>query len=500
MLTSLALAADAPCYLIFAFIIDLMDSTTTTQHDEAVLFRQCLLNSMTDGVAFLDRDLRVTAWNQRLERMTGLAAKKMLNQRYDRNMLGFRDPIAGTLIPESEDPIALMLKTVEEIKGDYRIANPSNREMRVRLTAAPVICADHQFLGCVLILHDDSTELDLQRQLRDLHALSILDPLTQVSNRNGFERAMNYFVQKHQEAKTPYSLIICDIDFFKQINDNYNHHIGDQALVAFASLLQKSVSDRDVLARFGGEEFVILCDDCNLKSAASRAEEIRKMLNRTPIEVLEGKFITASFGVAELHPGESSTDLFVRADTALIEAKETGRNRVITSESAQNVLYATQDPLADTIVNGVSWPSLTGQALITGKFRTRTPISVLVEKLRGFIVEMDAELRTVGADHAAMILEFEDPSDFSRKGRFDVRIDFIENVEGEASQKHGRRTYTYLRITIRLAKRKWFSTNVPELADDLLTEIRGYFMVNNDCDIVEAMQPATKPVKRGRED
>ena len=469
---------------------------TTTQQDDAVLFRQCLLDCMTEGAVFLDRNLQITAWNPRLERMTGLAAKNLLNKRYDCNTLAFRDSSTGKRLSEKEDPIASLLKTCQVVKGAYRIADSSNHELRIQLTATPVIGTDQQFLGCVLLIHDDSTELDLQRQLRDLHALSILDPLTQVSNRNGFERAMDYFVYKHEQANTPYSLIICDIDFFKQINDNYNHHIGDQALVAFASLLQTLVTDRDVLARFGGEEFVILCDNCDLASAATRAEMIRKELNRTPMKMLDGKFITASFGVAELQPNETSTELFVRADTALIEAKETGRNRVITSEATCNTLFAKHDSAREPLQDGLSWPSLTDKSLVSGKFRTRTPISVLVEKLRGFIVEMNAELRTVEANHAAMVIEFEDPSDFSRKGRFNVRIDFIEDVEGEASQKHGRRTYTYLRVSIRLAKRKWFSTNVPELADDLLTEIRSYFMVSNDCDIVEGIQPATRNQER----
>ena len=473
-----------------------MEPFTTTQQDDGVLFRQCLLNSMTDGAVFLDRNLRVTAWNQRLERMTGLAAKQLLSQRYDRSMLRLRNPTTGELVPETLDPVVLLLKSVQSVTGSYRISDGSNRELRIQLTATPVIDADNQFLGCVLLIHDDSAELDLQRQLRDLHALSILDPLTQVSNRNGFERAMDYFVDKHEQSNTPYSLIICDIDFFKQINDNYNHHVGDLALVAFAALLQTLITDRDVLARFGGEEFVILCDNCDLASAATRAEKIRKELNKTPMEMLNGKFITASFGVAELQPKESSTELFVRADTALIEAKETGRNRVVTSEVESNTLFAKQDSAREPLQNGLSWPSLTGKPLVNGKFRTRTPISVLVEKLRGFIVEMDAELRAVESNHAAMIIEFEDRADYSRKGRFQVRIDFLEDIEGETSQKHGRRTYTYLRITIRLAKRKWFSTNVPELADDLLTEIRSYFMVNNDCDIVEGMQPATEVRER----
>jgi len=109
---------------------------------------------------------------------------------------------------------------------------------------------------------------------------------------------------------------------------------------------------------------------------------------------------------------------------------------------------------------------------------------------------MDAELRNVEANHAVMVLEFEDRNDYARKGRFEVRIDFVEDGEGENSEKHGRRTYTFLRITIRLAKRKWFSTNAPDLADDLLNEIRSFFMITSDADIVQTIKPATDPQAR----
>lgn len=450
---------------------------------------------MTDGAVFLDRNLRVTAWNRRLEKMTGLASKNILNQRYDVKMLGFKDPASNQSVPEGHDPIARVLKTMDTVKGDYRISGSNGQELSIQLTASPVIDAEGQFLGCILLIHDDSIQLDLKRQLRDLHAFSILDPLTQVANRAAFERAMEISVHNRRQSDEKFSLIVCDIDFFKQINDNYNHHVGDQALVAFSGILKTFVGDHDVLARFGGEEFVILCHNSDLETAAQRAEEIRKTLNKTPMSMIDGKFITASFGVSELLPDDSPTDLFVRADTALIQAKEQGRNRVITSSPNPAANLAAHDSARD-LISGVTWPSLKGEAIISDKFKTRTPIPVLVEKLRGFIVEMDAELRNVEANHAVMALEFEDRNDYSRKGRFEVRIDFVEDVEGEGTDKHGRRTYTYLRVTIKLAKRKWFSTNAPDLATDLLNEIRSYFMINRDCDLVQSIKPATENKER----
>ena len=208
-----------------------MDSQTTIRQDEAVVFRQILLNTMTDGAVFLDRNLRVIAWNSRLEKMTGLAAKNLLNQRYAITMLGFKDPVSGKPVPEAKDPVTLLLKTVDTVSGAYRIAGCNGHELSIELTASPVIDAMGQFIGCILLIHDDSAQLNLKRQLRDLHAFSILDPLTQVANRAAFERAMEMSFHNREHSDDKFSLIVADIDFFKQINDNYNHHIGDQALV-----------------------------------------------------------------------------------------------------------------------------------------------------------------------------------------------------------------------------------------------------------------------------
>ena len=184
-----------------------MDSQSTTHHDEAVVFRQTLLNTMTDGAVFLDRNLRITAWNPRLEKMTGLAAKNLLNKKYDRMMLGFKDPASGKPIPEHEDPIAQLLKAVDTVKGDYRIAGSNGQELSIQLTGSPVIDGEGQFIGCILLIHDDSTELDLKRQLQDLHAFSILDPLTQVANRAAFERAMEMAFHSQQHSGEKLSLI-----------------------------------------------------------------------------------------------------------------------------------------------------------------------------------------------------------------------------------------------------------------------------------------------------
>jgi diguanylate cyclase (GGDEF)-like protein len=111
------------------------------------------------------------------------------------------------------------------------------------------------------------------------------------------------------------------------VNDNYGHEVGDKVLVAFGDLLRRRTRATDIVARFGGEEFVVLMPDTDLANAFAIADRIREAFAASTIEPLPNP-LTASFGVAEMAPGEQGNDLLRRADIALYDAKHSGRNRV----------------------------------------------------------------------------------------------------------------------------------------------------------------------------
>ena len=346
----------------------------------------------------------------------------------------------------------------------------------------------------MILIQDTSVKLDLQRQLKDLYAFSMLDPLTQVANRAEFERVLDEFVRLRNTQDFECSLIICDIDFFKSINDNYNHHIGDQALVSFASLLKKFVRQQDLVARYGGEEFVILCANCDVESAVQRAEEIRVTLTKTPQQMLDGKCITASFGVSELMPGDCGTDFFIRADTALLKAKELGRNRVVEANTGGGTNAPVLKSAEQKSLSGANWRKLKGQVLISEEYQTSTPLTVLVEKLRGYILETEAEIRRVDADFASLTVEVEDEKDYSKKGTFIVNVEFQE-LEDTSDEKIGRRSMTYIRISIREGKKKWFATNTLELAPQIIKDLRTFLMLNENNSKLKIDPQATQSTR-----
>jgi diguanylate cyclase (GGDEF)-like protein/PAS domain S-box-containing protein len=454
------------------------------------LFRQCLLDNLRDGVIFVDARCRILVWSQSVEVMTGISSSRVDGVELTPALLGLNDCQGN---PVLENPLIECFEEKRKTSKDFKLIGRSGREVKVEMSFSPVMGSDRSIQGAVILVHDSSVQLDLKRQLQDLYEFSMLDPLTQVANRAEFERVLDEFVRLRNTSDFQCSLIVCDIDFFKQVNDNYNHHIGDQALVSFAGLLKKFVRARDVVARYGGEEFVILCANCDRASAVQRAEEIRLTLTKTPQQMLDGKCITASFGVSELLAGDTATNFFIRADTALLRAKELGRNRVVEADAASQNGETEMKSAEITSLAGVTWRKAKGQSLLCEEYGTTTPLAVLVEKLRGYILDTEAEIRRVSPDFASLIVEAEDPDNFSRKGTFVVDIEFKEReTEGE-EQTFGRRKKSFIRITVREGKRKWFSTNARELAPVVVSELRRYLMINDEASKLKVTPVATKP-------
>jgi len=157
---------------------------------------------------------------------------------------------------------------------------------------------------------------------------SLTDALTGVGNRRRFEQALEIEINRDRRGKGPLSAVMADVDDFKRVNDEHGHGVGDQVLADLGELLKSQTRSTDVVARFGGEEFVVLLPHTDLAQATLKAEQFRTALEVRVIVAL-GRPVTASFGVAELVDGEDRESFFARIDAALYRAKGEGRNRVV---------------------------------------------------------------------------------------------------------------------------------------------------------------------------
>ncbi len=168
--------------------------------------------------------------------------------------------------------------------------------------------------------------LELQELARDLRRKATTDPLTGLPNRLKFDASLADEIARAQRYHSSLALIMFDIDHFKRVNDLHGHQAGDAVLVGLSQLLSGQVRSVDLLARWGGEEFVLLAPGSDAATARQAAEKLKTLVAEANFDAV-GK-ISCSFGVAELSAGDSAETLVARADGALYRAKLSGRNRV----------------------------------------------------------------------------------------------------------------------------------------------------------------------------
>ncbi|HCM06726.1 MAG TPA: hypothetical protein DIC30_12030 [Oceanospirillales bacterium] len=168
-----------------------------------------------------------------------------------------------------------------------------------------------------------------QHAIEEQRKKAMHDALTGLPNREAYDQRLDQEITRLQRYGNKLSLMVCDIDLFKRINDNYGHLAGDKVLKIIAKSLQINLRDSDFIARFGGEEFVALMPETSREEAKLVADKLRQKIENSPFSFKkEPVQITISFGISEFAQNESADEVFARADKALYEAKDNGRNQV----------------------------------------------------------------------------------------------------------------------------------------------------------------------------
>ncbi len=451
----------------------LTDSTAQTKdrHDMR-FFEDRLLDNMHDAVVFIDASMRVLQWNHGAERMTGINATSICDRRWAPTLLNIQGE-KGTAISEEDCPVISAITSGVQSLRRLSIGGRSRDRVAVDTHAIPVVDPDGAILGAVLILHDASSETSLEERCQSLHTKATRDPLTQVANRAEFDRVFELFINTHRQQRVPCSLIICDLDKFKRINDTYGHQAGDEAIKTLAKLLKSSCRPGDLVARYGGEEFVMLCADCDNAAAARRADEIRKRLEQTPQAALEGRSITASFGVTEIQPGDTSETMLRRSDRGLLIAKEKGRNTVVqlgagASESEEAPVF---------------WgrAATGGDCCFSTELHTPMPLSVLREKLIGFVA--DHQAKVLRQDDTGVIMRLENRRQPQRRRAdrsvsFEVSLNLSQRTDSDSKcQENAKRNIPYSCITVTIRPRRLRDRRrdgVEAAARDVIASLRSY--------------------------
>jgi len=442
-------------------------------------FYRRMMNHIQNGIIFIDTEYRILDWNSAAEKITGRTAQSVLHQRWTAEIVGLCDA-EGFRIDEAQCPFRLLLAKEEPTKQRLSIKKSENTLIQLSVEVVPITNERDQICGAAMILEDVSETAELEKKIIHLRERACQDQHTKVANRGELNRQLPEFVAYHQRTREPASIIICDIDFFKKINDNFSHQAGDEALIMFAQLLKDSCRETDFIARYGGEEFVLLCGQCDLKEAKEFSETIRSKLSRMPIPSIRNQCITASFGVAMINPEDTDETVLARADKGLLIAKESGRNRVVClGEEIKN-----PDSKDATPSKGwFRWLGIAPERCISAELLTNVPREVTLQKLKGFVNEYSAIVHHVDQNH--VILEIDcrtapiPKAKNERLGKFRINIE-IADVEMKAG---GSQTSTRICTLLdteftALKNRDRRSESVRSQATRLKTALQGYLVAH----------------------
>jgi diguanylate cyclase (GGDEF)-like protein len=289
-------------------------------------FANAVINALSSNICVLDRSARIIAVNFAWQ---SFGAENLHGQTSDvgSNYLHVCQNSSGAGSEEADDFAAglraVLAGNTPIFQMEYRCHSPTaSRWFLGRVT--PLGIAE----GGAVISHEDITGRRLLEN--ELEKLATTDPLTGLPNRRYFFEVANVEFEKVRRFNAQASIIMMDVDAFKAVNDTHGHAAGDEVLRSICRRCRAMMRQSDVLARFGGEEFVVLLPHTTAADASKVAELLRRTICEHTVQTSQRHiFVTASFGVTGVHADDASVDdALARADRALYQAKHAGRNCV----------------------------------------------------------------------------------------------------------------------------------------------------------------------------
>ncbi|WP_339799880.1 sensor domain-containing diguanylate cyclase [uncultured Marinobacter sp.] len=279
--------------------------------DNAQRFER-LMSASSSGVAILEGGVIVDA-NPGLELLTGFNRSQLIRQ-----------PIGTLFADGSQTDLKSHLRL-----GDVRQQNLVARHLHKGSFDAEISLSSigQQGRDQIMELRDISHHKALEAQLNEL---ATHDPLTATLNRRAFDQALQTELERSERYQHTFCVALLDLDHFKRINDDFGHTAGDEVLVAFSSCCRQQLRSVDQLARFGGEEFIILMVDTDIESSRQLLERIRLAVHQLQVSELPTDYpIRFSGGLARWQPGDTRDTLIRRADRSLYQAKSGGRDCIV---------------------------------------------------------------------------------------------------------------------------------------------------------------------------
>ena len=291
-------------------------------------FHAKLLDSVFDGVYFVDPERKITYWNRGAENLTGYSAREAVQRHCYDNFLGHVDE-KGCALCTNGCPLTSTLLDGQRREADVFLRHKLGHRVPVCVRVAPITNQSGQIVGAVEIFNDVSARKQVERRVRELEGIAFRDTLTCLPNRRYVELKVKQSLEELRQFERPFGLLMFDVDHFKQVNDRYGHDTGDAILKVISETMTKSLRANDIVGRWGGEEFLAVLLDVDAGLLRGLAERCRSLVAESGVLSGESRIsVTVSVGATLVTREDSIHEAIKRADQLMYVSKSSGRNRI----------------------------------------------------------------------------------------------------------------------------------------------------------------------------
>jgi len=287
-----------------------------------------LLDNLHDGVYFADRNRVIRYWNKAAERITGYQAGEVIGSRCEDDILSHVDA-GGCSLCTADCPLSAAIAEIAPKERDVFLHHKEGHRVPVWIRTSPVLDAEGQVIGAVELMSDNSAKLNALQRVEELQELAYIDPVTITGNRRYAEVTLQNRIDELQRYGWSFGVLFVDLDNFKDINDRYGHQTGDDVLLFVAKTLSSNLRTSDFVARWGGDEFIVIVTNVSGRVLASMTDKLRLLISQSFLHSEKGKIrVTVSIGGGMARADDTPQSLLSRADKLLYASKSNGKNRV----------------------------------------------------------------------------------------------------------------------------------------------------------------------------
>ena len=291
-----------------------------------------LLDSLFDGVYYVDTERRITYWNAAAERISGYSKVDAIGCCCAGNLLRHIDSNGRELCLEG-CPLAATMRDGKSRESSIFLHHAQGHRVPVSVRTSPVRDEKGEIIGAVEIFCDNSSSIQILHEYERFKQEAYLDALTRIGNRRYAEMTLSTREYELQAHCIPFGVLFMDIDHFKRFNDQYGHKTGDDVLVMVAKSISFSLRKIDIVARWGGEEFVVILPGATRALVKTLAERICILIENSFIPVGDNRLhVTVSIGATLSRTDDTAETIVSRADSLMYLSKGSGRNRVTADE------------------------------------------------------------------------------------------------------------------------------------------------------------------------